>query len=210
MQAPSKADKNVKYDRQLRLWHAHGQQALEEANICLIHATATGTEILKNLVLPGIGSFTILDESNLSGADAGNNFFLDSSKIGSSRGAVATEQLLELNEEVSGKAIEQSLEDVLRKDPTFFRGFTLVIATAVEEQALLQLANVCWDAKVPLVVVKSYGFFGYMRLAVPEHTVVEPHPDQSLDLRLDRPFPELEQYAAMFDIEKLSGYEYAH
>ncbi|KAJ1559053.1 NEDD8-activating enzyme E1 regulatory subunit [Cladochytrium tenue] len=109
MQAPSKADKNVKYDRQLRLWHAHGQRALEEASICLIHATATGTEILKNLVLPGIGSFTILDECTLSGADAGNNFFLDPSKIGSSRGAVATEQLLELNEEVSGKAIEQVL-----------------------------------------------------------------------------------------------------
>ncbi len=29
--------------------------------MCLINATATGTEILKSLVLPGLGSFTILD-----------------------------------------------------------------------------------------------------------------------------------------------------
>lgn len=36
-----------------RLWGDHGQEALESAHVCLINATATGTEILKNLVLPG-------------------------------------------------------------------------------------------------------------------------------------------------------------
>ena len=36
-----------------RLWGNHGQEALESAKICLINASATGTEILKNLVLPG-------------------------------------------------------------------------------------------------------------------------------------------------------------
>lgn len=42
-----------KYDRQLRLWGSTGQKALMEANILLINAGATGTETLKNLVLPG-------------------------------------------------------------------------------------------------------------------------------------------------------------
>lgn len=36
-----------------RLWGDHGQETLENAHVCLINATATGTEILKNLVLPG-------------------------------------------------------------------------------------------------------------------------------------------------------------
>lgn len=36
-----------------RLWGDHGQEALESAHVCLINATATGTEILKNLILPG-------------------------------------------------------------------------------------------------------------------------------------------------------------
>lgn len=36
-----------------RLWGDHGQESLENAHVCLINATATGTEILKNLVLPG-------------------------------------------------------------------------------------------------------------------------------------------------------------
>ena len=36
-----------------RLWGDHGQAALESAKVCLINATATGTEILKNIILPG-------------------------------------------------------------------------------------------------------------------------------------------------------------
>jgi amyloid beta precursor protein binding protein 1 len=53
-QGPS--DKEKKYDRQLRLWAASGQQALEDAHILLINSGSgtVGIETLKNLVLPGI------------------------------------------------------------------------------------------------------------------------------------------------------------
>jgi amyloid beta precursor protein binding protein 1 len=57
-----------------RLWGDHGQSALENSSVCLINATATGTETLKSLVLPGIGSFTIVDGAVISGEDAGNKF----------------------------------------------------------------------------------------------------------------------------------------
>ncbi|KAK1875031.1 NEDD8-activating enzyme E1 regulatory subunit, partial [Dissostichus eleginoides] len=71
--AATKASKEQKYDRQLRLWGDHGQESLENAHVCLINATATGTEILKNLVLPGIGAFTIdVDGHTVSGEDVGN------------------------------------------------------------------------------------------------------------------------------------------
>jgi NEDD8-activating enzyme E1 regulatory subunit len=64
-----------KYDRQLRLWGATGQKALCESHVLLINADAAGTETLKNLVLPGLGNFTILDDALLSPQDAGSNFF---------------------------------------------------------------------------------------------------------------------------------------
>lgn len=53
-QGPS--DKEKKYDRQLRLWAASGQAALESANLLLINSGAgtVGIETLKNLVLPGL------------------------------------------------------------------------------------------------------------------------------------------------------------
>lgn len=48
--APGSREK--KYDRQLRLWGANGQNKLETAHIALFNASATGCEILKNLILP--------------------------------------------------------------------------------------------------------------------------------------------------------------
>ena len=98
--SPLQSEKAKRYDRQLRLWGDHGQTALEKANICLINATATGTEILKSLVLPGLGSFTILDPGLVTGEDVGNNFFLTGDSVGQIRGEVATRLLLEMNHEV--------------------------------------------------------------------------------------------------------------
>ena len=36
-----------------RLWGDHGQSALESACVCLVNVSAVGTEILKNMILPG-------------------------------------------------------------------------------------------------------------------------------------------------------------
>ncbi|CAG2057538.1 unnamed protein product [Timema podura] len=58
-------------DAALILWGDHGQTALEQAKVCLINATATGTEILKSLVLPGIGAFTIVDGKKVTEEDIG-------------------------------------------------------------------------------------------------------------------------------------------
>ena len=71
----------LRYDRQLRLWGDHGQNSLEKSKVCLIGATATATEILKSLVLPGVGRFTIVDGKKITGEDIGNNFFLEKGKI---------------------------------------------------------------------------------------------------------------------------------
>lgn len=50
------SEKEKKYDRQLRLWAANGQAALEKANILLFNTGSgtVGVETLKNLVLPGM------------------------------------------------------------------------------------------------------------------------------------------------------------
>lgn len=57
-----------------RLWGDHGQKLLENSKICLLNATALGTEILKNLVLPGIGAFTIVDGEKVADEDIGSKY----------------------------------------------------------------------------------------------------------------------------------------
>jgi amyloid beta precursor protein binding protein 1 len=41
-----------------------------------------GTEILKDLVLPGIGSFTLIDPGVVQLSDCGSNFFVTEDRIG--------------------------------------------------------------------------------------------------------------------------------
>lgn len=55
-------------------------------------------------LLPGVGSFTILDAGKVTGQDAGNNFFLHRDSIGKSRAEEAVRFLAELNDSVTGKA----------------------------------------------------------------------------------------------------------
>ncbi|OXB84035.1 UNVERIFIED_CONTAM: hypothetical protein H355_015546 [Colinus virginianus] len=228
-----------------RLWGDHGQEALESAHVCVINATATGTEILKNLVLPGIGSFTIVDGNRVSGEDVGNNFFLQKSHIGQSRAQSATELLQELNSDVSGNFVDeflfcfffpmtQSPEKLLDNDPSFFNRFNLVVATQLSERldfmfnycsvvylkkkinlfpysTVLRLAELLWNSDIPLLICRTYGLVGYMRVIIKEHPVVESHPDNALeDLRLDKPFPELTEHIQSYDLDHMDKKEHSH
>lgn len=97
-----------KYDRQLRLWGAHGQvrcetrvlllqlllqrwlilcrqRSLNAARILLLNCGPTGSEALKNLVLPGCGRITVCDPHRVAARDLGNNFFVTQADIGRPR-----------------------------------------------------------------------------------------------------------------------------
>lgn len=100
LQGPTAKEK--KYDRQLRLWAASGQAALENAKVLFLNSNSgiVGVETLKNLILPGVGSFTIVDETNVSELDLGVNFFLEESSLGRWRAEETRKFLQELNPEV--------------------------------------------------------------------------------------------------------------
>jgi amyloid beta precursor protein binding protein 1 len=119
---------NDKYDRQLRLWGAHGQKALMESHILLINADGVGTETMKNLVLPGVGNITILDDKIVTELDYGNNFFVEPSSFGKSRADVVKELLCEMNPDVIGFAINDTLKNVMNADSSFLSKFSLIIS----------------------------------------------------------------------------------
>jgi len=200
-----------KYDRQLRLWGPHGQAALENAKVALINAGATGTEILKNLVLPGVGSFTIIDGKNVEAPDLGNNFFLDFKSLGSSRAKAAAGLLKEMNEWVDGTAVVEDPVKLIHDNIEFFSSFSVVIATELPESALLKLSQHLYAKHIPLFVARSYGFLGYLRIAVPEHTIVESHPEEpGDDLRLAEPFPALHKFCEAIDVSTLDSHHHGH
>lgn len=209
--SPEQSEKTKQYDRQLRLWGDHGQSALEHGHICLINATALGTEILKSIVLPGVGAITIVDDKAVSDEDIGSNFFLECSSKDLNRGTEALRLLLELNPAVRGHAVQEPTDQILRENPDFFKAFSVVIATSLGEKTIQDLAQHLWNINVPLILCRSVGFLGSFRIQMKEHAVIETHPDnEQTDLRLDAPFQSLADYLDSFDIDNVDLKDHGH
>ncbi|KAI9723940.1 MAG: hypothetical protein M1812_000658 [Candelaria pacifica] len=194
LQGPSSKEK--KYDRQLRLWAASGQSALEEAHVLLVNSGpgVVGIETLKNLVLPGIGSFTIVDEAKVTESDLGLNFFLDEDSLGQSRAKRCCELLEELNPDVHGHHINVSVETFLSM-PESLGPYSLLLLTpfiSFSSQSILRQYS--HANNIPTFYLHSIGFYSRFSLSLPHvFPIVDTHPDptSTTDLRLLSPWPEL-------------------
>ncbi|KAF2143667.1 uncharacterized protein K452DRAFT_224574 [Aplosporella prunicola CBS 121167] len=211
------SSKEKKYDRQLRLWAASGQQALEDAHILLINSGpgVVGVETLKNLVLPGIGQFTILDSAEVTEADLGVNFFLENEHLGGSRAQHTCNLLKELNPDVQGHYINQSVESFIEQ-PSTLNPYTLIIVTAPVSNSVLEKISLhASKAAVATFYVHSIGYYGHFSIHLPPaFPIVDTHPpaESTTDLRLLAPWPELSQLAAQKtnNLEAMSDHEHGH
>jgi amyloid beta precursor protein binding protein 1 len=201
-----------KYDRQLRLWGANGQRLLGGAHVLLLGCGPSGTETLKNLVLPGVGQFTIVDEGVVSEADASNNFFLPREHVGRSRRAeVACELMCELNTDVHGSAVVADPVRWVSSCATLER-FSICVACELDEAGQVAVERLLLSAAVPLVVARSMGFVGVVRTVLRSHCVVEskPSPAPAEDLRLANPFAELAEFCLALDLDLLDSKAFKH
>ncbi|KAH0259249.1 hypothetical protein KCU91_g15315, partial [Aureobasidium melanogenum] len=191
--------KEKRYDRQLRLWAASGQAALEDAHILLINngPGVVGVETLKNLILPGIGHFTILDSTLVSEQDLGVNFFLDESTLGTFRAESTRRLLQELNPDVQGHAITEPLSAFVAREAAL-NPYTLILVTAPITPDVLEVISAhCQTHHVPLFYIHCSGFYSHFSLSLPPaFPIVDTHPDpaSTTDLRLLAPWPELIQF----------------
>ncbi|KAJ5712546.1 hypothetical protein N7493_009014 [Penicillium malachiteum] len=218
--------KERKYDRQLRLWAATGQQALEDARVLLVNSDgplgssstgvvgAAGVETLKNLVLPGIGGFTIVDQAIVTEADLGVNFFLEEESLGKSRADETCRLLRELNPDVQGYSYSKSITDLLT-DPNFLPRHKLVIISGPTKRSTLDLlSQKAQELEIPVLYIHSVGFCVTFSLQLPaEFPIVETHPDpeSTQDLRLLNPWPELTAaVSSLGDLESMDDHQHGH
>ena len=225
-----------KYDRQLRLWGASGQKALSESCVVLINASAAGTESLKNLVLPGIGSFHVLDDvmvppptTHSDGSTQvkpfSNFFVFNTTRDPKSRAEIAMTNLSELNPDVKGDFT--TVASLATFDySTFFESLlqtekrVLVLAADLPPPILRTVSDLCWTGvgthpiPIPLVICKAYGMIGSVRVQIPTHEIIESKPSNTIaDLRLATAkyhFPALWDAACAIEWDKLTSQEHGH
>jgi len=156
-----------------------------------------------------VGEFTIVDDAKVTEEDLGNNFFLDSDSLGKSRADTVREYLLEMNPEVAGHHVHKNAAEIIDKEINFFDKFRIVITTQLAEKAALKLATYLYSKNIPLLVCRTQGLLGYVRLSSPEVIVPESHAEDDRSDLFVHPdqigaFPELGEYIKKFgNLEEL-------
>ncbi|KAL8702023.1 MAG: hypothetical protein Q9201_004600 [Fulgogasparrea decipioides] len=217
LQGPTAKEK--KYDRQLRLWAASGQQALEDAHILLLNSGSgvIGVETLKNLILPGIGSYTIVDEQTVEEEDLGINFFLTDESLGKSRADETCKYLTELNPDVNGYPVQNKIDKFL-EDRKILDKYSLILLIASSKQSskhVGQVSQYCIQRSIPLFYVHCVGLYSHFSVQLPDaFPIVDTHPDpaSTQDLRLLQPWSELKDFmkAKTRDLDDLSDHDHGH
>jgi len=133
----------------------------------------------------------------------------------------------------------QDPERLLQANPEALAQFKLIIATDLSEAAVLALSDLCWARQIPLMVVRTFGLVGYLRIVVPEHAgtdtargarpawrirltriaafavgdavVLDGRPDNApVDLRLDRPLPGVTALVDALDWDAMDSQQRSH
>ncbi|KAH7830086.1 putative amyloid beta precursor protein-binding protein 1 [Monocercomonoides exilis] len=188
------------FDRQTRIWGGDAQQALEGSNVCLINASAAGTEALKSLILPGLGKFTVVDDAVVTKTDLGKNFFLELSDLGKPRAEAVAKHLqvhgVFLKQE-NAIGIKKDPLELLKTNPDFFKQFHLIIVSGCPNQVAVEFSKFCAATNTALVVVRAYSQVGEIQLYSKEHVIFDSHSEIPVkEYRAHNPWKELEDYCA--------------
>ena len=201
---------SAKYDRQLRMWGEEAQRLLEHSHVCVIGASVVGAETLKCIVLPGVGAYTLIDCGIVTAEDCGTNFFVRGMQdIGRSRAQAVSEAISELN-----PGVQANYLDAMPDEDAFWSQFSVVVATQTSTDDTVALSSRLRRLGVPLLVVKSHGMVGSLRVDAPDHMVLDVRADFSNpDLRISQPFPELVELAESAeyaDIKSMDSEAHSH
>lgn len=190
-----------RFDRQLRLWGHEGQRALEDAHVCLLGVSSAGSEMLKNMVLPNLGFFTVVDERVVMERDVGNNFFVHPSDLDTPIAEAVVKGLGELNTRSTGIAlVVNPVEFVASNLATLVTSMTIIVCSShIPQSVVREIAKqVEHDScTCSLMVVEACGLLGVLRIYSHDRFIIHSHPDAPvMDLRSITPFPSL---AAWFE-----------
>ncbi|EAZ63618.1 hypothetical protein PICST_51192, partial [Scheffersomyces stipitis CBS 6054] len=166
------SDEIALYDRQIRLWGMATQLRLRSAKILIIRFGGIGTEIVKNLVLGGINSIEIMDNSVVKEEDFATQFFLpnDDSVIGKPKLPLVIDRIKELNSLVNLSINMDPLAAF--ENPQYFTQFDLIVATELDKTTLFQLNDITRSFNIPLYVAGVHGLFGYIFADLIKHVSV--------------------------------------
>ncbi|XP_052869273.1 SUMO-activating enzyme subunit 1 [Anopheles cruzii] len=158
------------YDRQIRLWGLDSQKRLRGARILIAGLNGLAAEIVKNIVLTGVKSVTLLDDALVTPTEFCSQFLAPPTSVGSNRAEASLARAQNLNPMVELKADPASLAS---KPDEFFRNFDVVCVIGAPTAEQLRVNRACREANVKFFTADLWGMFGFSFADLQEHEFAE-------------------------------------
>lgn len=156
-------ERESRYDRQERIswWEQH---RLAAARVLVVGAGALGNEVVKNLVLMGVGSIVVVDLDTVEASNLARCVLLRDSDEGRAKAHAVAERARELNPAVEVVGIESDLRAL---GTGIGRRADVMVGALDNREARLHLNRLAWQAGRPWVDGAIEALHGVARVFTP-------------------------------------------
>uniref|UniRef100_A0A069DXS0 E1 ubiquitin-activating enzyme n=1 Tax=Panstrongylus megistus TaxID=65343 RepID=A0A069DXS0_9HEMI len=141
------------YSRQLYVLGHDAMRRMATSDVLISGLGGLGVEIAKNVILSGVKSVTLHDESLCTFSDLSSQFYLTEDYIGKNRAEVSCQFLAELNNYVPTRAYTGPLTD------DFVKGFSVVVLTNSSYDEKRRISEITHASNVKLIIACTRGIF---------------------------------------------------
>ena len=153
-----------KYDRLQRItwWD---QECLTNATIMVVGAGAIGNELIKDLALLGIGRVFIIDMDLIESSNLTRSVLFRQKDVGRYKAEVAAERAMEMNPDVTAKALTLNIIDDIGLG--VFRRVNIVLGGLDNREARLAINQSCYRMNIPWIDGAIEVLNGFIRVFTP-------------------------------------------
>lgn len=155
------------YDRQLRVWGVETQKRLSTSKVLIIGCTGLAAETAKNVVLAGVGSVTMIDDTPCSLKSSGNFLIPADVEATQTVSAACVAQLQEMNPFVQISCLKGPIRDALTKE--LFGQFNLVLLCGQSAQDIQKADVLCSEMDVHFYAASCRGISGWIFANLHQH-----------------------------------------
>lgn len=197
-----------RYERQVQMLTDFGQVLLREFLVIVFDLSSLICEVLKNLVLVGVGDIIIFDNKIVDENDIIENFYTDKDMIGMLRSECVKKTFLEMNSEVNIHVITKSIN----YDDVFFdidqvksnKSRSIIITSGILKSSILDsLSDQIRGRNCLHCHIEAVGFYGAVYLDSLNHYYYDNETlfVSAYDLRIKNPFPEIASIYESLEID---------
>ncbi|CAH0515246.1 unnamed protein product [Peronospora belbahrii] len=154
------------YDRQMRLWGVEAQKRLQNARVLVSGLSTLGSELVKNLVLAGMG-VTLHDTEPVTQTAVDSQLFLSKEDLGKNRAEACLPRVQELNPLVQ---VTSETKPFTNLPDDFYKQFTVVCLVGADLDTEIRLDVLCRSFGTVLYAARSFGLHGIVFADLGEHT----------------------------------------